>query len=136
MNVIINEKLIEDSQKIDLGIRRLQSKISNVIDRITDKDADPKSIIENYKDELEIIKTELSDFLQEQEKFDQTVKDAEKEITMVGEEVKKMMEEHNINFDDVDPNKDNQSQNETPKEDNQSQNETPNKNNQSQNETP
>lgn len=96
MNVVISEKLIEDSQRIDSGIRRLQNKLSDVIDRITDKNADPIEIIQKYKEELAEIKTDLKEFLIQQEEFDRSILDAEKEILMMAEEVKKMMTEHNI----------------------------------------
>lgn len=96
MNVVINEQLIEDSQRIDSGIRRLQNKLSDVIDGITDNNADPMVIIQKYKNELAEIKTHLKEFLHEQKEFDRTVQNAEKEILTMAEEVKKMMTQHNI----------------------------------------
>lgn len=100
MNVQINEKLIDDSQKIDLGIRRLQSQLTNVIDRITDKNADPKAIIQMYKTDLATISTDLKEFLRQQEEFNRTVHDAEKEITAMADEVKQMMAQHKITIDE------------------------------------
>lgn len=105
MNVQINEKLIDDSQKIDLGIRRLQSQLTNVIDRITDKNADPKAIIQMYKNDLATISTDLKEFLRQQEEFNRTVHDAEKEITAMADEVKQMMAQHKITIDEDIPNK-------------------------------
>lgn len=96
MNVVINEQLIEDSQRIDSGIRRLQNKLSDVIDGITDNNADPMEIIQKYKNELTEIQTDLKEFLQQQKEFDRTVENAEKEILTMAEEVKKMMTQHNI----------------------------------------
>lgn len=95
--MIINEKLIEDSQKIEIGIRKLQSKLTDVIDRITDKNADPQVIVETYKTELAAIKTDLVEFLQQQKEFDETIQNAEKEMKMMDDEVREMMKKHNIN---------------------------------------
>lgn len=100
MNVEISEKLIEDSQRIDAGIRRLQNKLSDVIDRITDKNADPKQVIEKYKTQLSEIKTELTEFLNQQMEFDQVVEEAEKEVAMVNEEIKKILTQYNIKIDE------------------------------------
>ena len=100
MNVVINEKLIEDSQRIDSGIRRLQNKLSDVIDGITDNNADPVAILQKYKDELAAIKTDLVKFLDQQKEFDRTVENAEKEISTMSEEVKKMLNQHNIHIDE------------------------------------
>lgn len=100
MNVVINEKLIEDSQRIDSGIRRLQNKLSDVIDGVTDNNADPVAILQKYKDELSAIKTDLVDFLQQQKEFDSMVQDAEKEISTMSEEVKEMLNKHNIHIDE------------------------------------
>lgn len=101
MNVVINEQLINDSQRIDSGIRRLQNKLSDVIDGITDNNADPMVIIQKYKDELAAIKTDLKEFLHQQKEFDRTVQNAEKEILTMAEEVKKMMIQHNIDEADL-----------------------------------
>lgn len=98
MNVVISEQLIEDSQRIDSGIRRLQNKLTDVIDGITDDNADPVAILQKYKDELAEIRTELMEFLEQQQEFDRTVKNAEKEISTMAEEVKKMLIQHNINI--------------------------------------
>lgn len=101
MNVVINEQLINDSQRIDSGIRRLQNKLSDVIDGITDNNADPMVIIQKYKDELAEIKTDLKEFLHQQKEFDRTVQNAEKEILTMAEEVKKIMIQHNIDEADL-----------------------------------
>ena len=100
MNVVISEKLIEDPQRIDSGIRRLQNKLSDVIDGITDNNADPATILQKYKDELAAIKTDLVEFLDQQKEFDRTVENAEKEISTMSEEVKKMLNQHNIHIDE------------------------------------
>ena len=100
MNVVISEKLIEDPQRIDSGIRRLQNKLSDVIDGITDNNADPVAILQKYKDELAAIKTDLVEFLDQQKEFDRTVENAEKEISTMSEEVKKMLNQHNIHIDE------------------------------------
>lgn len=100
MNVEISEKLIEDSHKIDTGIRRLQSKLSDVIDRITDKNADAGAVVQKYKNELSEIQTELAEFLHQQKEFDEVVEDTEKEVAMVNEEIKKILTQHNIKIDD------------------------------------
>lgn len=96
MNVEINEQLILDSQRIDTGIRKLQSRLSDVIDRFTERNAEPKDVIQKYKDELAAIKAELKDFLRQQKDFDRTVQNAEKEISMVTNELKRMMLQNNI----------------------------------------
>lgn len=101
-NITINEQLIEDSLRIDSGIRSLQSKLSNVIDGITDKNADPMEIIEKYQKELAEIQTELTEFLDQQQKFHHMIENAEKEITSMAEEVKKMMTQNNITIDEDD----------------------------------
>lgn len=106
MNVVISEKLIEDSQRIDIGIRQLQSKLSNVIDGITDENADPVAILQKYKDELTAIKTDVVEFLEQQKEFDRMVQNAEKEISTMSEEVKKMLNQHNIHIDENDLDKD------------------------------
>lgn len=106
MNVVISEKLIEDSQRIDSGIRRLQNKLSDVIDGITDNNADPVAILQKYKDELAAIKTDLVEFLEQQKEFDRTVQNAEKEISTMSEEVKKMLNQHNIHIDENNLDKD------------------------------
>lgn len=96
MNVEINEQLILDSQRIDTGIRKLQGRLSDVIDRFTERNAEPKDVIQKYKDELAAIKAELKDFLRQQKDFDRTVQNAEKEISMVTNELKRMMLQNNI----------------------------------------
>lgn len=96
MNVEISEKLVQDSQKIDTGIRKLQGRLSDVIDRFTEKNADPKDVIQKYKDELASIKAELRDFLRQQKDFDRTVQSAEKEISQVSNDLKRMMLQNNI----------------------------------------
>lgn len=96
MNVEISEQLILDSQRIDTGIRKLQGRLSDVIDRFTERNADPKDVIQKYKDELAAIKAELKDFLRQQKDFDRTVQNAEKEISMVTNELKRMMLQNNI----------------------------------------
>lgn len=101
MNVEISEKLFEDSQKIDAGIRRLQGKLTDVIDRITDEKADPKVIIQKHKDSLLEITTDLVEFLREQKEFDKTVQNAESEIAMMDREIKKIMAQHKITIDDL-----------------------------------
>lgn len=94
----ISEKLIEDSQKIDAGIRKLQGKISDVIDRFTEKNADPKVVMQKYKDELATIRVELKEFLRQQREFDRTVQNAEKEISMMKNDVRKMMLQNKISI--------------------------------------
>lgn len=101
MNVEISEKLIEDSQKIDAGIRRLQGKLTDVIDRITEDNADPQAIIQKHKDKLLEITTDLAEFLREQKEFDKTVQNAESEIAMMDSEIKKIMAQHKINIEDL-----------------------------------
>lgn len=96
MNVEISEQLILDSQRIDTGIRKLQGRLSDVIDRFTERNADPKDVIQKYKDELAAIKAELKDFLRHQKDFDRTVQNAEKEISMVTNDLKRMMLQNNI----------------------------------------
>lgn len=98
MNMEISEKLIEDSQKIDAGIRKLQGKISDVIDRFTEKNADPKVVMQKYKDELATIRVELKEFLRQQREFDRTVQNAEKEISMMKNDVRKMMLQNEISI--------------------------------------
>lgn len=102
MNVEISDKLMEDSVKIDAGIRRLQGKLTDVIDRITEDNADPKAIIQKHKDKLLEITTDLVEFLREQKEFDKTVQNAESEIAMMDSEIKKIMAQYKINIDDLD----------------------------------
>lgn len=96
MNVEISEKLVQDSQNIDTGIRKLQGRLSDVIDRLTEKNADPKDVIQKYKDELASIKAELREFLRQQKDFDRTVQSAEKEISQVSNDLKRMVLQNNI----------------------------------------
>lgn len=97
MNVEISEKIIQNSQKIDAGIRKLQSRLTDVIDRNTEKNANPKDVIQMYKDELAAIKNDLRNILRKQKEFDRTVQNADKEITVVTNHFQKMMLQHNIN---------------------------------------
>lgn len=92
----MNEKLIEDSHKIDTGIRKLQSKLTDVIDRFTEKNGNPQDALEKYKKELADMKVELREFLRQQKEFDRTVQSADKEISMITNDVKRMMVQHNI----------------------------------------
>lgn len=96
MNMEMNEKLIEDSHKIDTGIRKLQSKLTDVIDRFTEKNGNPQDVLEKYKKELADMKVELREFLRQQKEFDRTVQSADKEISMITNDVKRMMVQHNI----------------------------------------
>lgn len=97
----INEKLIEDSYKIDSGIRKLQSKLTDVIDRLTEKNGNSQDVIGKYKKELADMKLELQQFLQQQKEFDRNVQSAEKEITMITNDIKRMMVQHNITVSDT-----------------------------------
>lgn len=96
MNMEMNEKLIEDSHKIDTGIRKLQSKLTDVIDRFTEKNGNHQDVLEQYKKELADMKVELREFLRQQKEFDRTVQSADKEISMITNDVKRMMVQHNI----------------------------------------
>lgn len=96
MNMEMNEKLIEDSHKIDTGIRKLQSKLTDVIDRFTEKNGNHQDVLEKYKKELADMKVELREFLRQQKEFDRTVQSADKEISMITNDVKRMMVQHNI----------------------------------------
>lgn len=96
MNMEMNEKLIEDSHKIDTGIRKLQSKLTDVIDRFTEKNGNPQDVLEKYKKELADMKVELREFLRQQKEFDRTVQSADKEISMITNDVKRMMVQQNI----------------------------------------
>lgn len=102
MNVEISEKIIQNSQKIDTGIRKLQGRLTDVIDRYTEKNANPKDVIQMYKDELAALKNELRNILRQQKDFDRTVHTAEKEIDTMTDDMQKMMLKHNINIPDVD----------------------------------
>lgn len=97
MNVEISEKLIQNSQKIDTGIRKLQGRLSDVIDRYTEKNANPNDVIQKYKDELAAIKAELREYLRQQKEFDRSVQSADKEISMMTSDLKNMMLQNNIN---------------------------------------
>lgn len=97
----INEKLIEDSYKIDSGIRKLQSKLTDVIDRLTEKNGNSQDVIGKYKKELADMKLELQEFLQQQKEFDRNVQSAEKEINIITNDIKRMMVQHNITVSDT-----------------------------------
>lgn len=101
MNVEISEKIIQNSQKIDSGIRKLQSRLTDVIDRHTEKNANPKDVIQMYKDELAALKNDLTNILSQQKDFNSTVRSADKEITMVSNDLEKLMLKHNINVPEV-----------------------------------
>lgn len=101
MNVEISEKVIQNSQKIDIGIRKLQSRLTDVIDRYTEKNANPKDVIQMYKDELAALKNDLRNILRQQKDFNRTVQSADKEITMVANDLEKMMLKHNINVPEI-----------------------------------
>lgn len=97
MNVEISEKVIENSQKLDVGIRKLQNRLTDVIDRCTEKNADPKDVIQKYKDELAAIKNDLRNILRKQKEFDRTVQNADKEIAVMTNHFQKLMRQNNIN---------------------------------------
>lgn len=101
MNVEISEKVIQNSQKIDIGIRKLQSRLTDVIDRHTEKNANPKDLIQMYKDELAALKNDLRNILRQQKDFHRTVQGAEKEVNMITNDMGKMMLKHNINVPNV-----------------------------------
>lgn len=98
MNVEISEKVIEDSIKIDAGIRILQSKMTDVIDRFTEKNGDPKVLLQKYNREVAGIKADLQDILRQQKEFDRTVQSAEKEIAAMSSDLKKMIAQNHINI--------------------------------------
>lgn len=101
MNVEISEKLIEDSHKIDSGIRKLQSKLTDVIDRFTEKNGNPQDVIQKYKKELADMKAELREFLRQQKEFDRTVQSADREINGITRDVQRMMVQHHITVSDT-----------------------------------
>lgn len=100
MNVEISDKIIKNSQRIDIGIRKLQSRLTDVIDRYTEKNANPKDVIQMYKDELAALKADLQNILRQQKDFRRTVQGAEKEINTVTNDLERMMLKHNINVPD------------------------------------
>lgn len=97
----ISEKLVRNSQKIDIGIRKLQNRLTDVIDRHTEKNANPKDLIQMYKDELAALKNDLRNILRQQQDFKRTVQGAEKEVNMITNDMGKMMLKHNINVPDA-----------------------------------
>lgn len=101
MNVEISDKVIQNSQKIDIGIRKLQSRLTDVIDRYTEKNANPKDVIQMYKDELAALKSDLQNILRQQKDFRRTVQGAEREVNTITNDMEKMMLKHNINVPDV-----------------------------------
>lgn len=103
MNVEISDKLIQNSQKIDIGIRKLQSRLTDVIDRYTEKNANPKDVIQIYKDELAALKSDLQNMLRQQKDFRRSVQGAEKEINTVTNDLERMMLKQNIKVPDVNP---------------------------------
>lgn len=92
MNVELNQKLIENSAKIDLGIRLLQGKIMNVIDRYTDKNIDHQGVLDKYMKELAEIRTSLKDFHRQQEEFNSLLATAEKDVSLIESDVEKLIE--------------------------------------------
>lgn len=101
MNVEISGKIIENSQKIDTGIRKLQKRLTDVIDRYTEKNANPNDVIQMYKNELATMKNDLRNILRQQKEFDRTVHSAEKEIDTITNDLQKMMMKRNIKVADV-----------------------------------
>lgn len=101
MNVEISEKVIENSQKIDIGIRKLQQRLTDVIDRYTEKNANPNDVIQMYKDELATLKNDLRNILRQQKDFHRTVQSADKEVTMITDDMEKMILKHNITVPEI-----------------------------------
>lgn len=97
----ISDKIIQNSQKFDIGIRKLQSRLTDVIDRYTEKNANPKDVIQMYKDELAALKNDLRNILRQQKDFSRSVQGAEKEINVMTNDLEKLMLKHNINVPDV-----------------------------------
>lgn len=91
MNVQINQKLIEDSAKIDVGVRSLQGKIVNVIDQYTDKNIDHQGVLDKYVNELAEIKISLKDLYRQQKDFNTLLSTAEKEVSTIETDVKSLM---------------------------------------------
>lgn len=87
MNVNIDTELMQDSMKIETGVRKLQSKIAHVIDRSPLEEANPQDIVERNRRDLRDIKADLRDFIQRQKEFCKLVSQTQKEVAMMDEEI-------------------------------------------------
>lgn len=92
MNIQLNSNLIEDSAKIEMGIRNLQNKMMQLVSRISQEDdGNAKTILNAYAEQIEAMKHQLIAFRDEQKQFNQMTKDAEKEIDEVESELKTIL---------------------------------------------
>lgn len=91
MNVTLDQKLLKDSAKIEVGIRSLQGKIENVIDRYTDKNIDHQGVLDRYVTELSEIRTSLKDLYRQQKEFNTLLSTAEKDVSTVSADVEKIV---------------------------------------------
>lgn len=87
MNVSIDNELIQDSMKIETGVRKLQSKISQVIDRNEPDRANADELLARNRRDLEDIKADLRDFIQRQKEFCKLISQTQKEVSMMNEEI-------------------------------------------------
>lgn len=101
MNVALDDKLFDDSKKIEIGLVALQNKLLYVINRHTDKNADHKATTAKYLSDLSDIMKDLKKFLREQKEFDSLVNQAAKEVKTVGHEIQKVAREHHIDIDGI-----------------------------------
>lgn len=87
MNVSIDNELIQDSMKIETGVRKLQSKIAHVIDRNEPDRANADEVLARNRRDLEDIKADLRDFIQRQKEFCKLISQTQKEVAMMNEEI-------------------------------------------------
>lgn len=88
MNVSIDSELMQDSLKIETGVRKLQNKIQHVINRDgSTSESNPQEVMERNRRDLEIIKSDLRNFIQRQKEFCKLVSQTQKEVAMMDEEI-------------------------------------------------
>lgn len=73
--------------KIETGVRKLQSKISQVIDRNEPDRANADELLARNRRDLEDIKADLRDFIQRQKEFCKLISQTQKEVSMMNEEI-------------------------------------------------
>lgn len=87
MNVSIDAELMQDSIKIETGVRKLQNQITHVIDRNQTEGANPEDVVERNRRDLQDIKADLRDFIQRQKEFCKLVSQTQKEVALMDEEI-------------------------------------------------
>lgn len=99
MNITVDEKLLDNSRKIDSGIKFLCNQVSNVINKhnVSNEIGSKNNVMEKYKQNIAIIKDSMKCVLKEQKETEALFQKLELQQKQTQTDLEEIIKRNNIN---------------------------------------